>query len=85
MCAHLERHVFSLINRFVVFMRKTTALFWRKLASEKEAHLDKIGHFTNSVAISFETFIHTPKERKRESIENDDRLLEVRCDRMFVV
>lgn len=58
-------------------MRKRTALFGRKLASEKEARLDKIGHFTKSVDISFETFIHTPKERKRESTENDDRLLEV--------
>ena len=52
-------------------MKKRTALFGRKLASEKEARLDKIGHFTKRVDISFDfAFIHAPRERekKRESV-----------------
>jgi hypothetical protein len=49
-------------------MKKRTALFFgRKLASEKEARLDKIGHFTKRVDISFDfAFIHAPRERKNE-------------------
>ena len=68
MCAHLERHVFSLLNRFCGFYEERTALFFgRKLASEKEARLDKIGHFTKRVDISFDfAFIHAPRERKNE-------------------
>ena len=36
------------------------------MASEKEARLDKIGHFTKSVDISFDAFIHTPREREKK-------------------
>lgn len=78
LCAPGTACFFSTKSVFVVFMRKRTALFGRKLASEKEARLDKIGHFTKSVDISFDAFIHTPREREKErAYENDDRLLEV--------
>ena len=55
---------FSTINRFCGFYEeKDSSFFGRKLASEKEARLDKIGHFTKRVDISFDfAFIHAPRE-----------------------
>ena len=71
LCAPGTACFFSTKSVFVVFMRKRPALFGRKVASEKEARLDKIGHFTKRVDISFDfAFIHAPRERekKRESM-----------------
>ena len=85
MCAHLERHVFSLNRSFLWFYEEKDNSFWEKKLSEKKARLDKIGHFTNSVLMYHSKHSFTHREKKRESIENDDQLLEVGCDRMFVV
>jgi len=52
---------------FMVMKKRTALFFGRKLATEKEARLDKIGHFTKRVDISFDfAFIHTPREKERE-------------------
>ena len=65
-CAHLERHVFSLLNRFffVVFMRKRTALFGRKLASEKEINWTKLGTL-RSALMYHSTHSFTRREREK--------------------
>ena len=73
MCAHLERHVLSLLNRFCGFYEeKDSSFFWEKIGFRKRStRLDKIGHFTKRVDISFDfAFIHAPREREktRESV-----------------
>jgi len=56
---------FSPLNRFCGFYEERTALFGRKLASEKEARLDKIGHFTKR-ALIYHSTLHSFTRRERE-------------------
>ena len=73
MCAHLERHVFSLLNRFCGFYEeKDSSFFWEKIGFRKRSTFGQNwALYEARVDISFDfAFIHAPRERekKRESM-----------------
>ena len=74
MCAHLERHVFSLLNRFCGFYEeKDSSFFWEKIGFRKRSTFGQNWLGTLRSALIYHSTLHSFTRRERERKNERER------------